>query len=213
MKRVLTSLALALAGTTAFANDLFVGGDAEAGAQKAAVCTACHGPGGNSVNPEWPSLAGQSSKYIVAQLKNFKTGVRRNALMQPQAANLSEQDMKDLAAYYASQKAKPGVAAEESVATADPLHRGGDAERGLAACSACHGPKGMGNPAAGYPRLSGQQATYTANVLRLFRSMGTGEIEVPAEELKGNLGIMTSIAAKLTDKEIEALASYFQGLQ
>lgn len=211
MKRVLTSLALALAGTTAFANDPFVGGDAEAGAKKAAVCAACHGPGGNSVNPEWPKLAGQSAKYTLDQLQKFKRGVRRNALMQPQAANLSEQDMKDLAAYFAAQQPKPGVAAEAAVATAAPLHQGGDSERGITACSACHGPSGAGNPAAGYPRLAGQQSTYTANVLRLFRSMGNGEIETPAEG--GALTIMTSIAAKLTDEEIEALASYFQGLQ
>ena len=109
MKRVLTSLALAVAATTAFANDPFVGGDAEAGAKKAAVCAACHGPGGNSVNPEWPKLAGQSAKYTLDQLQKFKAGVRRNALMQPQAANLSEQDMKDLAAYFAAQQPKPGA--------------------------------------------------------------------------------------------------------
>ena len=213
MKRVLTSLALAAASTTALANDPIIGGDAEAGAQKAVVCAACHGPGGNSVNPEWPKLAGQSGKYLVAQLKNYKQGVRKNALMQAQAAGLSEQDMKDLAAYFASQKVTPGVAAEESVAIAEPLHRGGDAERGVTACAACHGPTGAGNPAAGYPSLSGQHATYTANVLRHYRSIGTGEIEVPEEHLKAPLGIMTSIAAKLTDQEIEALASYFQGLQ
>lgn len=207
MKRLLSSLLLAAAAPALMAADPLLGGDAEAGAKKAAVCAACHGPGGNSVNPEWPKLAGQGAPYLYAQLKAYQAGDRKNVLMSSQAANLSEQDMKDLAAYFASQSGSPGVAAESAVATAEPLHRGGDGERSIPACSACHGPAGKGNPASGYPALSGQHSVYSANILRAYRSMDTDA------GLSANQAIMASVAKQLSDEEIEALASYFQGLQ
>lgn len=213
MKRSLMSAMLMLLASAAGANDPITGGNADAGAKLAAPCTACHGPGGNSSNPEWPKLAGQSGPYLVEQLKLFKNGVRNNPLMNPQAAGLSEQDMRDLAAYYASQDMTPGVAAESAVEVADPLHRAGDPERGLPACSACHGPAGNGNAAAGYPRLGGQHDTYLANTLRLFRSIDRGDVPMPENERSDSLKIMLSVAGKLTDAEIDALASYFQGLQ
>lgn len=182
-------------------------GDAAAGATKAAVCAACHGPAGVSANPEWPNLAGQSPKYIREQLQNFKSGLRKNPLMSGQAANLSAQDMADLAAHYAAQKPGRGVASKDAVAVAQKLYRGGDASRGVPACSACHGPAGAGNAAAGYPQLSGQHATYTATALKNLRALA-------AEPLPdGNLKAMATIAAKLTDSEIAALASYANGLQ
>lgn len=213
MKRVL--LAAALCTTMAVptlaladaAHDPFTQGSAEAGAAKAAVCTACHGPAGKSSNPEWPKLAGQSSKYIYAQLKDFKSGVRKNALMGPQAAALSEQDMRDLGAYFAAQTFSPGVASEAAVATAQKIYRSGDAARGLPACAACHLPDGAGVAASGYPRLSGQHSTYAAKVLRDFRDLSKTELP------DGNLKTMAAVAGKLTDAEIEALASYVNGLQ
>lgn len=220
MKRVLLAalLCVPFAGAMAASNDgsgkatgadPFTQGSAEAGAAKAAPCVACHGPGGNSANPEWPKLAGQNAAYTFEQLQNFKSGVRKNALMAGQAAALSEQDMRDLAAYYAAQPFSPGVASEDAVAKAEPLYRGGDADRGIPACAACHLPNGAGVAASAYPRIGGQHATYTANTLRLYRDFAASGEPVPS----GNFGIMAAVAAKLTDEDIAALASYINGLQ
>lgn len=181
-------------------------GNAEVGAAKAAACGACHGPVGNSANPEWPSLAGQSSRFIVEQLQQFKSGKRMNPLMNAQAAALTDQDMKDLGAYYAAQKAAPGVASEAAVTAVQGLYRGGDASRGLPACAACHGPVGAGVAAAAYPRISGQHSVYVANRLRAYRD--AAKTTLP----DGNFKSMATVAGKLTDQEIEALASYVNGL-
>ena len=185
----------------------FTQGSAEAGAAKAATCVACHGPAGNSANPEWPKLAGQGARYIYDQLNWFKGGQRVNPLMNAQAANLSDQDMRDLAAYFAAQPASPGVASEAAVPVAQKLYRSGDAARGLPACAACHGPNGAGVAASAYPRIGGQHAKYVGNVLRIFRD----ESKNPLPD--GNLKTMATVAAKLSDAEIDALASYVNGLQ
>lgn len=213
MKRVLLAAVLcaplaawAEGAAQVSSGDPFTQGSAEAGAAKAATCAACHGPGGNSSNPEWPKMAGQGSRYVYEQLLQFKSGQRSNPLMNAQAAALSDQDMRDLAAYYGAQKAAPGVANPAVVATAQRLYRAGDAGKGLPACSACHGPAGAGVPAAGYPQLGGQHAVYNANRLRAYRAAATTEL--PA----GNYKIMAEVAAKLSDAEIEALASYLNGL-
>ncbi|MGH8456980.1 MAG: c-type cytochrome [Stenotrophobium sp.] len=211
MKRVLLVLALsaplAVFAADQTAKDPFVQGDAAAGATKAAVCGACHGSTGNSTAPNFPKLAGQSSIYIYQQLQDFKSGTRVNPIMQPQAAALSDQDMKDLAAHFASLTMSPGVASKDAVAIAEPIFRAGIAAQGVPACAACHGPNGSGNPAAGYPRIGGQQATYTSAALRRLHDNA-------AESLPdGNVKIMSSIAAKLSDKEMDALASYLNGLQ
>lgn len=205
MKRILLAGCLLVTGTALAAENPLVEGDAEAGQQKSAVCAACHGADGNSTNPEWPSLAGQHARYTYEQLKAYKSGERRDAVMQGQVANLSEQDMKDLAVYYAGQSAQPRTASEEAVAIAQPLWRGGDPERGLAACAACHGPAGLGNAGASYPRVAGQHAQYSATSLRAYRDgeRGLG--------VRGQM--MQYIAAELSNEEIEALASYMQGLQ
>jgi len=209
MKRFLLALALC-APLSVFAEgeatDPFVKGDAAAGATKSAVCSACHGPGGNgAINPEWPKLAGQGSSYIAAQLAAFKAHTRSNPIMWGQAAALSDQDMADLAAYFASQKPVPGVASKDSVKVAEKYYRAGDAADGVPACSACHGPKGSGNPAAQFPHIGGQNSGYVANQLRNYRSGDRGK------EGKGLM--MAAIASKLSDAEIEALASYVSGLQ
>ena len=210
MKRVLLALALSVP-FAAFAEeavkDPFIKGDAAAGAAKAAVCGACHGPTGNSSAPNYPKLAGQSSKYIYEQLVAFKSGARQNPIMMPQAMGQSDEDMKNLAAHFASLKPTPGVASKEAVAAVGKLYRAGDAGRGIPACASCHGPVGAGNPAAGYPRIGGQNAQYAA--VSLQRLHGTATESLP----EGNVKMMASIAAKLTDKEIEALASYLNGLQ
>ncbi|HWU68744.1 MAG TPA: c-type cytochrome [Stenotrophobium sp.] len=211
MKRVLLILALsvpfAVFAAEQTAQDPFVKGDAAAGATKAAVCGACHGPTGNSTAPNFPKLAGQNSKYILEQLQNFKSGKRVNPIMQPQASALSDQDMQNLAVHFAAGTMSPGVASKDAVAIAEPIYRAGIAARGIPACAACHGPTGAGVPASGYPRIGGQHATYLASSLRRLHDMN-------AESLPdGNVKIMSSIAAKLSDKEMDALASYINGLQ
>lgn len=207
MKRVLLAAALCvpMMASAEGAKDPLVKGDAAAGAAKAAVCGACHGPSGNSANAEWPKLAGQSQVYIYSSLKAYKSGERKNPVMAGQVAALSDQDMRDLAAHYATLKMSPGVASKDAVAIAEKLYRAGDAARGLPACAGCHGPKGAGNAAAGYPRVGGQHATYDAAQLRAFRA---GERSKSAGGL-----MMAAVAAKLTDQEIDALASYLNGLQ
>ena len=218
MKHVLL-VALLSAAPVAFGQDAkadpFTGGYAQAGAGKAAVCGACHGPGGNSSNPEWPKLAGQHSSYTYGQLQVLKSKARPSPVMNAQAAALSDQDMRDLAAYFAAQKPTPGVASPDSVAVAEKLYRAGDAARGLPACSACHGPQGAGNAAAQYPRIGGQHAKYNAAVLRLLRSLEQQKIPQPAGVSAAHwqrFQTMSSIAAKLSDAEIDALASYVNGL-
>lgn len=183
---------------------LAVTGDAEAGAQKAAVCGACHGMNGNSVNPEWPNLASQHAGYIASQLQLFKDGVRNNVIMAPNAMLLSEQDMADLAAYF-SQQALQGLEADPSLYKAgEKIYRAGDASRGLPACIACHGPSGEGNGPASYPALHGQHSVYLYTQLKAYAS---GERK-PA----GNV-MMQDIAPKLTDEEMRAVSSYLQGLR
>lgn len=179
-------------------------GDAALGAQKAPVCGACHGMTGNSVNPEWPSLAGQPEAYVVTQLKAFKEGRRVNALMTPMAVPLTEQDMQDLGAHF-EQQTPAGLEADPSTWKAgEALYRGGDAKRGIPACIACHGPQGRGNGPAGYPALRAQHAVYAYAQLKAFKD-GT-------RKSVGN-DIMASVTDRMTDAEMRALASYLQGLR
>jgi cytochrome c553 len=208
------ALTPALAEDAASKADPFTGGSAEAGAAKAASCVACHGPAGNSGSPDFPKLAGQSSVFTYRSLQALKSGHRQAPVMNPMAAPLSDQDMKDLAAYFAAQKGQPGVASPDAVKVAQPIYRAGDAQRGLPACSACHGPQGHGNAAAGYPRIGGQHAKYAAAMLRKYRMAGapaTGaQSGMPMDQPQTT--VMAAVAAKLTDAEIDALASYINGL-
>lgn len=185
-------------------------GDAEAGKAKSAVCAACHGQDGNSAIPMNPKLAGQHQGYLVKQLKEFKlasqTGGqegRNNAVMNGMAAPLSEQDMEDLAAYFASQEPTAGETPEEFVEPGRALYQGGDEERGVTACIACHGPNGNGMELAGFPDISGQHVDYTVSQLKAFRS-GTRHNSMN--------GMMADIAMKLTDEDIKILANYLAGL-
>jgi cytochrome c553 len=179
-------------------------GDPEAGAQKAAVCGACHGVDGNSLNPEWPKLAAQQASYIEAQLAAFKQGQRVNVVMAPNAMILGDQDMADLAAYF-SRQALQGLEADPSLYEAgQKLYRGGDASRGLPACIACHGPQGEGNGPAQYPSLRAQHSVYTYNQLKAYAS---GERKAVTNS------IMQAVASKLSDEEMRAVASYLQGLR
>jgi cytochrome c553 len=183
---------------------VWAAGDPAAGKQKSETCTACHGADGNSSNPEWPKLAGQHASYSYKQLKEFKSGDRVNATMNGMAAPLSDEDMQDLAAYFANLEITPGEADPELVALGERLYRGGDLAREISACSACHGAKGGGNGAAGFPALAGQHALYIETQLKAFRSMTR----------TNDAGqMMRNIAIRMTDADIAAVASYIQGLR
>jgi cytochrome c553 len=193
-------------GGLAFSSPVLGEGSAEEGQAKSTPCVACHGVNGNSANPEWPSLAGQSAPYIVKQLKAFKSGERQNPLMTPMAQPLSDDDIEDLAAYY-SQQTRTGLEADASkVAEGQRLYRGGDPVTGIPACTACHGPSGKGVAAAGYPALQGQHATYVAAQLRAYRA-GTRTTDQALNRM------MRDVANRLTDAQIDAVAQYVQGLR
>ena len=183
-----------------------VDGSYDDGKTKAVRCFACHGPDGNSVNPQWPSIAGQHAPYIVRQLEAFQNGERTNILMSSQAMTLTDQDIKDVAVFFAAQStAAKSVADPELVEKGQALYRGGDKESGAAACLTCHGPTGRGNPAARYPMLRGQHATYIAATLREY---ATG-----ARKSDGAAKMMRDIAKRLSEDDIVAVASYVQGLR
>ncbi len=195
---------ISLLGLFAVAGVSQAAGDAEAGKEKAQVCFSCHGVNGNSANPVWPKLAGQNEGYIAKQLADFKAGDKRNdPLMMGQVMALSPQDMADLGAFFAKQKPSPGSADPTEVVIGEKIYRGGNQATGVSACIACHGPTGAGNPAAKYPTVSGQHAAYTEKTLKDFRS-GTRKND-PGK-------MMQNIAARMTDAEIRAVASYMQGL-
>lgn len=178
-------------------------GDAAAGKNKSALCASCHGADGNSMVPTFPKLAGQHASYIAKQLADFKSGARKDPTMSGMAMPLSDQDMADLAAYYASQKIAIGSANAEKAALGKKIYLGGDSAKGISACMACHGPNGAGNPGAKYPALQGQQSMYVVKQLQDFRS--GARANDPAN-------MMSSIAAKMSDAEIEAVAEYIAGL-
>ena len=200
------TLAIAVLSAAPAAADSLVDGSIDAGKAKSITCSACHGQEGNSVNPLWPNLAGQSAPYLVAQLKAFKEGTRVNPLMSSQAMLLSDEDMRNLAVYYESLPAAASAVADpKTVAKAEAIYRGGKESAEVPACLACHGPTGRGNAAAGYPALNGQHAAYTAKTLRDYASR--------ERKSGGKTMQMQMIASRLTDDEIEALASYVQGLK
>jgi cytochrome c553 len=192
-----------------------VTGSAEAGATKAAVCTACHGVNGNSVNPEWPNLAGQNAAYIHEQLRMFKAKKRNNPVMQPIVDPLTEQDFADLGAYFATQT-PAGLEADPSYWKAgEALYKSGDTARNIPACSACHGPAGQGNPGAGYPALRAQHSVYTVKQLQdyLTKNRYRDGADPATVNSTRNSAMMTTIAARLTPEDIRNLASYLQGLR
>lgn len=190
-------------------------GSAEAGAAKAAVCTACHGPNGNSSNPEWPNLAGQNAAYTHEQLTLFKAKMRNNPLMQPIVDPLTEQDFADLGAYFAAQT-PAGLEADPSYWKAgEALYKSGDAARNIPACTACHGPAGQGNAAAGYPALRAQHSVYTVKQLQDYLTGNRYRDGTDASKVHTtrNSPMMTTIAQRLTPEDIRNLASYLQGLR
>ncbi|GAA0890193.1 c-type cytochrome [Rhodanobacter soli] len=179
--------------------------DATAGQAKAAVCGACHGMDGNSADAQYPKLAGQSEQYIVRQLTSFKAAKRQNPIMMGMAAPLSEQDMHDLGAYFASKTALPGVADQALVEHGQTLFRQGDATRGIPACMACHSIDGRGNPGAMYPQLTSQHAQYIEATLKAWHDGTSWGDDAHSQ-------VMPAIAKQLSADDIAALASYIEGL-
>lgn len=202
LKLNLLGLLLASAATLATAEESMKADPQQAEQIVNTVCAACHGADGNSMISLNPKLAAQHAPYIEKQLTEFKSGKRQNAVMSGMAATLTTQDMKNLAAYFSSQKITLGEAKSNGAGSVgEKIYRAGIKENGTPACAACHGPTGAGLPKQ-FPRLAGQHADYTLSQLKAFR---TGE--------RANGPMMTAIATKLTDAQMAAVADYIQGLR
>lgn len=168
----------------------------------AQVCAACHTADGSRGSPANPILQGQHPEYLAKQLTEFKAGIRKNAVMQGMAATVSDEDIKHVAAFYASKQVKPGFAKDKTlVSLGEKIYRGGIADRSIPACASCHSPNGAGMPAQ-YPRLAGQHSDYTEAQLIAFRSGA-----------RANNAQMTGVAAKMNDREIKAVSDYIAGLR
>jgi len=207
MKNLATKNALTLVSSlifVAFASFGHAQGNAAAGEGKVALCAACHGTAGQSSIAANPKLAGQSAVYLIKQMNDIKSGARSVPLMTGLLNNSSEQDIADMAAYYAEQEVTLEGADPELIELGESIYRAGISSLNVAACSACHSPTGKGNAQAGFPALSGQHAEYTAAQLKAFRS---GE-----RSNDGTAMPMRIISERLTDREIDALASYISGL-
>lgn len=208
MKKLLIAGALVAFALSSQAADV-LRGDPEAGAQKAVTCSACHGADGNSMVPSFPKLAGLGEKYLLMQMQYIRDGVRPVAAMAGQVDNMSDQDLADIAAFYNEKPRSVGKAKPELVALGEKVYRAGIAERNVAACMACHGPRGAGNGPAGFPAIGGQHADYLAAQLKAYR---LGYESPEGRVTGGDTMIMRSNAFGLSDREIEALASYISGL-
>ncbi len=192
-------------------------GDADAGKSKAAACGACHGSDGNSAAPNFPSLAGQHEKYIIKQLMDTKVpqaeGGRPIPEMTGQLNNLSDQDIADIAAFYAAQTPAGGAADPELVKKGESVYRSGVDAKGVASCTGCHGPDGKGIAGAAYPRLAGQHAAYIEKQLKAFRQGKDQPLADGSRVNDGDASIMRDVAEKMSDLEIKAVASFLSGLR
>ena len=214
MQKILLAISLVFIGVNSYAAELNIPnvlktGDASNGSSLVATCAACHGNDGNSVNTDWPSLAGQNQKYLYDQLVYFVNGERKNALMTaviPYLKTLSSDELFDIAAFYAESSASVGQADSDVdlLALGESLYRAGDLSRGIPACTACHSLYGEGNIQAGFPKISGQQKGYLISTLKEYRSQSRNA---------GNYAlVMQAASANLKDDDIEALANYMHGL-
>tara|TARA_B100000795_G_C22779678_1_gene431662 strand:- start:786 stop:1436 length:651 start_codon:yes stop_codon:yes gene_type:complete len=199
MKKLVVCLMIGL-GWMSFS---YAGGNAEAGQGKAAVCGGCHGVDGNSMIPSFPKLAGQGELYLTKQLIDIRDGARSVPQMSGILTGRTDQDLADLAAYYSAQKVTIGATDPELLDLGRQIYRAGIAAKGVAACSACHSPTGAGNAQAAFPALSGQHADYVIAQLKAYRT---------ETRTNGQAMVMQQVAALMSDKEIEAVASYVQGL-
>ena len=211
MKKTIIILATVLLAS--FSSSIIAAGDAEAGQTKSATCMGCHGLAGNSDIATFPKLAGQGEVYLLKQLQNFKSGERNNAIMAGVASLLSEQDMMDIAAYYSIQTISENSAKgdAETIELGRKIYIGGKMDTQTSACIACHGPKGLGIPTAGFPSLSAQHADYIAVQLKAFRQYSINE-QTGSDDVSRTNEMMVNVAKGLTTVEIEALAQYIAGL-
>ncbi len=191
-----------------------IAGDAAAGKDLTMVCSACHGADGNSAAPTFPKLAGQNERYLLKQLQDIKSGARPVPTMAGQLDNMSDTDMANIAAFYASQVGSGGQADPDKVELGASVYRGGVSATGVAACAACHGADGSGNAPAGFPKLSGQHADYIADQLRRFRTGADNTLEQNpnGRTNDGDARMMRDVAHRMTDNEIDAVASFIAGL-
>ncbi len=200
MKRMLI-----LAAVLAFAGAAHANGDAEAGKALTGTCVACHGEDGNSLAGAFPNIAGQTEQYLLKQLKEIQNGDRPVAVMAGMLDNMSEQDLANVAAYYAGNERAYGAANPELVELGESIYRTGIKRKNIAACTACHSPTGMGNGPAGFPALAGQWPEYTEQQLKAFRD--------GVRHNDGDTRMMRGTAEDMSDNEIAAVAAYLYGLQ
>ena len=199
MKKLIVCMMVGL-GWMSFA---YAAGDAASGQGKVAVCSGCHGADGNSMIPSFPKLAGQGEVYLVNQLKDIRDGARNVPQMMGILTGRTDQDLADMAAFYSTQKVTVGATNPDLLDLGRQIYRAGIAEKGVAACTACHSPTGAGNAQAGFPAAGGQHADYLISQLKAYRT---------ETRTNGQAKLMQQVAALLSDKEIEAVASYMQGL-
>lgn len=199
----MNKLLIAILASVSIISVAHAAGDAAAGQGKTAICAACHGVDGNSAIGNFPKLAGQNERYLLKQLQDIKAGTRQVVEMTGLLTNLSDQDLADISAYFSSKGIQIGAAKADLVEAGEKIYRAGVESKGVAACTACHGAQGKGIATAGYPQLGGQHAQYVETQLKNFR-VGNRDNDPQA--------MMSTIAAKLSDKEIQAVASYIQGL-
>lgn len=199
MKKIILTALIAM-GVVSYGH---AAGDAEAGKAKVAVCGACHGPDGNSAAPNFPKLAGQGEKYLLKQIKDIKSGDRQVVEMTGMLAAFNDQDMADIAAFFAAQNGTVGYADKEQVEKGLQIYRAGIPDRNIAACAGCHSPTGAGNEPAGFPMLSGQHAAYTEKQLKDFRD---------GKRANDPSAMMRDNAYTMRDDEIKAVSAYIQGL-
>ena len=181
----------------------YAAGDAVSGQGKVAVCSGCHGADGNSMIPSFPKLAGQGEVYLVNQLKDVRDGARNVPQMMGILTGRTDQDLADMAAFYSTQEVTVGATNPDLLDLGRQIYRAGIAEKGVAACTACHSPTGAGNAQAGFPALGGQHSDYLLKQLKAYRT---------ETRTNGQAKLMQQVAALLSDKEIDAVASYMQGL-
>ncbi len=205
MRKLIPILLCCSVSGVAFA-DMELIGDPVAGQAKATNCVACHSADGNSVVPMWPKIAGQHPEYAAEQMMLMREGPesdRFEPTMYEFVMNLTDQDIADLVAYFSEQEVSPGAAKEDLVELGQQIYRGGNLETGVPACIACHGPNGEGNALANFPRVSSQHAEYTAKTLNDYKS---------GKRKSDPNGMMPDITMKMTEAEIQAVASYIEGL-
>ena len=199
MKKLIVCMMVGL-GWMSFA---YAAGDAASGQGKVAVCSGCHGADGNSMIPSFPKLAGKGEVYLVNQLKDIRDGARNVPQMMGILTGRTDQDLADMAAFYSTQKVTVGATNPDLLDLGRQIYRAGIAEKGVAACTACHSPTGAGNAQAGFPAVGGQHADYLISQLKAYRT---------ETRTNGQAKLMQQVAALLSDNEIEAVASYMQGL-